>query len=79
MRRYAGTLREWRRQEGVARPLPQLLSLYAQALEAVELLDKNRVIHFDLKADNFLLETPSATPQPQQPRPRALCRRWHTK
>ena len=43
-----------------ARRLLASLALYAQILEVCEAVQRNNIVHFDIKADNFLLLRPDA-------------------
>ena len=58
MRRYSGSLREWRQRQTscLADNLPIYLQVFKQALKAVEVVHSHFVTHYDLKCDNFMLE-----------------------
>lgn len=59
MPRYMQSLRAWRREAcgGTGEPpTGQLFALYAQALSAVAQMHDEHIEHFDIKADNCLLE-----------------------
>ena len=67
MQHYPTSLKQWRTNHGHVRDPPgeipctsrHLLlysAIYAHCLEAVAVLERFRVVHYDIKADNFLLE-----------------------
>ena len=63
MQRYPASLKRWRATQGhglgyseLAAKMPLYLGIYAQSIEAVSALEKYGIVHFDVKADNFLLE-----------------------
>lgn len=53
MKKYAGSVKEWRAKNG---ELGKQLSLYREVLQAVHMLHGNNVTHYDIKADNILLD-----------------------
>ena len=63
MKKYTCSLRDWRLGNRIsplmdAYPvnLPNILSLYFDILKVVKLLHDQNVIHYDIKADNIMLE-----------------------
>lgn len=63
MKKYTCSLRDWRLGHKIsplmdAYPvnLPNILSLYYDILKVVKLLHEQNVIHYDIKADNIMLE-----------------------
>jgi serine/threonine protein kinase len=58
MKKYPFSLRDWRlRQKGAWQDnLSSYLTLYKEILRAVHLLHQHNVVHYDLKADNVLLD-----------------------
>lgn len=63
MKHYPASLKQWRSAHGhdgaadeIHRRMPLYLGVYAQCVEAVGALEKHGVVHYDVKADNFLLE-----------------------
>ncbi|KAL4475130.1 hypothetical protein ABPG74_001826 [Tetrahymena malaccensis] len=62
MKRYPMSLKQWRQQQKsdqFTENLPTYLNIYRDALKAVQLLHSNSVIHYDIKADNILLDFPN--------------------
>ena len=63
MKRYAYSLREWRRKQSTNMNdnLSLYMTLFKQILKAVEVVHSHNVTHYDLKCDNVMLEMcPSA-------------------
>ena len=63
MQRYPASLKLWRTTYGrslgakeLTKQMPLYLGMYAQCIEAVNALEKYGVVHYDVKADNLLLE-----------------------
>eukprot|EP00698_Gefionella_okellyi_P005948 TRINITY_DN1537_c0_g2_i1.p1 TRINITY_DN1537_c0_g2~~TRINITY_DN1537_c0_g2_i1.p1 ORF type:complete len:1903 (-),score=492.44 TRINITY_DN1537_c0_g2_i1:11-5278(-) len=58
MKLYKCSLKSWREHfnPGSSVPLPLYLNIYQQILDAVNYLNQHHVVHFDIKADNILLE-----------------------
>ena len=67
MQHYPTSLKQWRTNHGhvcdmpreitcTSRPLLLYSAIYAHCLEAVAALERFGVVHYDIKADNFLLE-----------------------
>lgn len=58
MKKYPTSLKEWRLQQ--KRPwqenLPLYLTIYRDVLKAAQFLHNNNVTHYDIKADNILLD-----------------------
>jgi hypothetical protein len=63
MQHYPASLKQWRTAHGhkfddgeITLRMPLYLGMYSQCIEAVSALEKYGVVHYDVKADNFLLE-----------------------
>ena len=67
MQHYPTSLKQWRTNHGyvcdmpreitcTSRPLLLYSAIYAHCLEAAAALERFGVVHYDIKADNFLLE-----------------------
>ena len=59
MRKYGKSLKAWRKERSktlIDEDLLVYLDVYAQMLECLAVLHRNRIIHFDLKCDNFFLD-----------------------
>jgi serine/threonine protein kinase len=58
MKMYPVSLKDWRiNQRGTWQDnLPVYLTIYKDVLKAVQLLHQNNVTHYDIKADNILLD-----------------------
>lgn len=63
MKKYPTSLKDWRLLQ--KRPwqenLPLYLTIYRDALKAVQFLHNNNVTHYDIKADNILLDYKAAS------------------
>ncbi len=59
MKKYACSLRDWRlKQTGsLGENIPLYLHVFKEVLNAVEVTHSHNVTHYDLKCDNFMLET----------------------
>lgn len=58
MKSYKCSLKEWRLRQGpatLAQSLPLYLNIFLSVLNAVLFLSENKVNHFDIKCDNFLI------------------------
>ncbi|CAD8067421.1 unnamed protein product [Paramecium sonneborni] len=58
MKKYPYSLKEWRQQQkgSLQENLGVYLSLYKQVLQAVQMLHHHNITHYDIKADNILLD-----------------------
>eukprot|EP00439_Symbiodinium_sp_Y106_P070168 s788_g12.t1 len=58
MKCYGTTLKRWREQliGTLSDHLPVLLAIFKQILEAVAVLHKHDIVHYDLKCDNIMIE-----------------------
>ena len=59
MRRYNCSLREWREKQtgSLNENIPLYLHVFKELLQAVEVTHSHNVTHYDLKCDNFMLDT----------------------
>ena len=59
MKKYPCSLKEWRvnQKRSWQEYLPLYLTIYRDILKSVKFLHDNNVIHYDIKADNILLDT----------------------
>ena len=59
MKKYPTSLKDWRLQQ--KRPwqenLPLYLTIYQDILKSIQFLHNNNVTHYDIKADNILLDS----------------------
>jgi serine/threonine protein kinase len=58
MKRYRFSLRYWRRMQKEVN-LPLLLGMFREILKVVKLLHEHSVTHYDIKADNILIDCDS--------------------
>ncbi|CAE7935899.1 unnamed protein product, partial [Symbiodinium necroappetens] len=66
MKCYGSTLKRWREQliGTVTDHLPVLLAIFKQILEAVAVLHKHDIVHYDLKCDNIMIESAHRSSSP---------------
>lgn len=58
MKKYPISLKEWRLElkGGMQDNLPTLLTIYRHVLQGIQMLHSQNVTHYDIKADNILLD-----------------------
>lgn len=65
MKKYSGSLREWRLRQkpNVMDNLSLYLSIYREVLKAFKVIQSHNVTHYDIKCDNILIDFKSTNEQ----------------
>ncbi len=58
MKKYTGSLREWRLRQktNIVENLSLYLSIYKEVLKAFKVIQSHNVTHYDIKCDNILID-----------------------
>ena len=65
MKKYAGSLRDWRLKQSTAMQdnMSLYLSIYREILKCFKTIHSHNVTHYDIKGDNILIDFKSGTNQ----------------